>query len=238
MMTRRDPFPTTRWSLLIQMDSEDPDEQAEALREVCERYWYPLYGYVRSRGVSVEDAEDATQGFFEQLLRNESFRRMGGGEKGRMRTYLMCGMQNWLAKEHRRRTAKKRGGPVMVTMEGAEERLQAEPFHEETPEVLYERRWAEALLLAAHERLRADYESAGKGEVFRLLAPQIVRAVTGVPMAELAEALGLKEGHVRVMLHRLRKQMRVTLEEEVALTVRTPEELETELAHLFEILTR
>ena len=217
----------------------EPQTRETALREICQRYWRPLYSYCRCRGLGVEDAEDATQGFFEQLLRLEVFERMGTGGQGRMRSFLLTGMQNWLAKQHRHRTALKRGGAVLdlpLDFAGAEAAVALQVEDGKTPEVLYERRWAETLLLEARRQLKADYETAGKAEILRVLSPHLAGDEAAASMAEIGAELGVTEGHARVLLHRLRKHYRAALREEIARTVETEDEVEEEMRHLRRVL--
>ena len=61
-------FPTTRWSRVIRAgDPADPGARA-ALEELCRDYWFPLYAFVRRRGLSPSKAEDIVQGLLADLL--------------------------------------------------------------------------------------------------------------------------------------------------------------------------
>lgn len=233
-------FPETRWSLVLAAGGADPERRQEALTEICRQYWYPLYVYARSRGAGPEDAQDLTQGFFENLLGLGALGRMGGAECGRMRSFLLTGMQNWTRKELGRAKAERRGGGRVFSMDAlsAEERYRIEPVQSETPESLYERRWALLVVEQALGRLRRDYESAGKGALAELLIPLLSREDGRVPMAEVAAKAGVAEGHARVLLHRIRKHFRAALREEISQTVSGEAEVEQEMRHLQEILAR
>lgn len=233
-------FPKTRWSLVLAAGGTDQERRHEALTELCRQYWYPLYVYARSRGVGPEDAQDLTQGYFENLLKMGALGRMGGAECGRMRSFLLAGMQNWMRKEQGKARAVKRGCGQIFSMDAlsAEERYRIEPRQDETPESLYERRWAWMVVQQALVRLRRDYESAGKGVLAELLIPLLSRDDGRVPMAEVAAQAGVAEGHARVLLHRIRKHFRAALREEIAQTVSSVAEVDLEMRHLQEILTR
>lgn len=232
-------FPKTRWSLVLAASATNEVQRQAALAEICRQYWYPLYAYVRRRGTSPEDAQDLTQGFFEHLMALKAFERIGGSDFGRMRSFLLTAMQNWMTKQHHKDTAAKRGGGKVFSMDSlsAEERYLMEPSHSDTPEKLYERRWALLVLDQAVQRLRADYAAAGKSELAGLLIPMISRGDEKVSMAELAIQAGVTEGHARVLLHRIRKHFRAALREVVAQTVKGDIEVEEELRHLQRILT-
>ena len=234
-------FPQTRWSLLLAVGAGGEKDRETALAELCRQYWYPLYAYARRRGLSAEDAQDATQSFFEHLLSAQVFQRVGGKELGRLRSYLLTAMQRWLMKEHRKRSAQKRGGGVVDIRlnEGeGEQRYLREMSHEETPEALYERRWALDIIEQALAVLEADYERSGKGGLHAALSPWLTRSADQGELTQLAETMGLTAGHVRVHLHRLKKHFRAVLWDLVAATVATEEEVAEEMRHLQSVLTR
>lgn len=182
------------------------------------------------RGLAVADAEDATQSFFEQLLRREVFEKMNTEVRGKMRSFLLTGMQNWLMKNYRWRSAEKRGRAIAPLPLDDGRALQVEGG--ETPETLFDRQWAETLLLAARQQLEEDYSKAGKQEVFRHLAPYLAGDDAEMTMADLSAAMGVTAGHARVLLHRLRKHYRAALREEIGRTVEKEEDIEEEMLHL------
>lgn len=85
-------FQTTRWSLISQVRQDsDSGRVRAALGELCQRNWYPVYAFLRRRGIGVEDAQDLTQGFFQHLLTHDLISR-AQREKGRFRSFLLgCG---------------------------------------------------------------------------------------------------------------------------------------------------
>ena len=80
----RGAFPATRWSLVSSVRARHGDEPqaARALEYLCSIYWYPLYAFARRQGLGAEDAQDATQGFFEQLIDKQTF-HAADRERGR-----------------------------------------------------------------------------------------------------------------------------------------------------------
>lgn len=227
-------FPNTRWSLILAAGAADAGRDA-AVAELCRVYWYPLYAHARRTGKSPEDAQDLTQGFFEHVIEARVFERVEGADKGRLRSFLMRGLQNFMMKEHRDATRLKRGGGVMVVeldALAAEERLAQEPVTEESPERLFDRRWAQAVIEAAYARLKADYERAGKGVIFAVLAPLADKTDRVIAMTGVAAELGVTEGNARVMLFRLRKQFRASLQTEMMRTLTDDGDLKQEMEHL------
>ena len=173
-----------------------PSEQADrALAELCAGYWYPPYAYVRRRGYDAEDARDLTQAFFARLLERRGL-ASADPARGRFRSFLLTAMKNFLAGEWRRQAAAKRGGGAeVVSIDAADAagRYLAEPAHVRTPEALYERRWALALLERAVADVRRGYAARGQSELFDALKVYLGRDTAAVPYADLALRLGRNE---------------------------------------------
>jgi RNA polymerase sigma-70 factor (ECF subfamily) len=227
-------FRTTHWSVVLAAGRADSAAAREALERLCRAYWYPLYAYVRRRGCSPEDAEDVTQGFFAQLLARQDLATVSP-EKGRFRTFLLAALGHYLANEWRRAHRQKRGGgAAVVALDAlsAEERYRCEPVTAETPERLYDRRWAAAVMEQALAALREDYARTGRAELFERLKPALTGAAGGLARAELAVQLGISVGAVDVALHRLRRRYGEFIRTIIADTVSRPEDVDAEIREL------
>ena len=168
-------FASTHWSLVREAaDSEvESDIAARALTELCRTYWPPIYGYLRRRGYSLEDAQDLTQSFFAHLIENDTLRR-AARDKGRFRNFLLGALKLCLADDHTRRRALKRGGAVQfISMDdlAAEELHRQGMGHQLSADELLDARWAGALLERALARVRNDFLDASKAETFEALSP-------------------------------------------------------------------
>jgi DNA-directed RNA polymerase specialized sigma24 family protein len=178
------------------------------------------------------------QGFFALCLENNY---LGGADesKGRFRSFLLTMFKRFLAKEWHKSTAQKRGGSTrLVELDAltAEQRYALEPAERLTAEQLYERRWALTLLDNVLNRLRHEQEEAGRVEVFDQLKETLTSTGRNTPYVELARRLGVSEAAIKVTVHRLRRRYRELLEQEIAHTVRTPEEIADERRHLLKAL--
>jgi RNA polymerase sigma-70 factor (ECF subfamily) len=228
-------FATTRWSLVLAAGAGGSSEGVrKALTTLCETYWYPLYAFLRSRGSSVEDAQDLTQAFFARLLEKHDLRQADPA-RGRFRSFLLTSLKNFAANEHDREIAKKRGGGVPIVsleFESAEDRFQMEPPTHDTPERIFDRRWALTLLDRVLSRLKAEMADGGRQAQFERLKTYLTGDQPQLSYAQTAGELGMSEGAVKVAVHRLRRQFRDLLRDEIAQTVSSPEEIEDELRHL------
>lgn len=227
-------FHTTRWSLVRAAGAGAAPGSRAALEELCRLYWYPLYAYVRRAGHAPEDARDLVQGFFARFLDGSPLE--GLDEDSRFRAYLLGALRHHLADERERARTLKRGGAetlVSIELARAEERYAREPADPATPERLFERKWALAVLERALARLAQEEEACGRAERFGCLRPFLVASESGDPLGAAAETLGLSTGAARVAVHRLRRRYREFLLAEVARLVERPQDVEDELRALF-----
>lgn len=233
----RDYFATTQWTQVLHAGRSDSTSAREALGQLCQIYWYPLYAYARRRGNSPADAEDLTQGFFARLLELNSLAAVRR-EKGKFRSFLLASLNHYLSDEWDRARAQKRGHGRVISLDAnlAEERFSHEPADALTPEKLFEKKWAMTLLESVVQKLRGEHESAGKGALFTALKFSIAGDPGAESYAELASQLGMSETTLRVTIHRLRQRYRQLLRDEIARTVASEAEVDGEIRHLFAAL--
>lgn len=226
-----DPFLTTHWSLVRTAGGGDARGE-KALQELCSVYWYPLYAYIRRRGYSREDAEDMTQAFLGSLLARGDFRNTDP-QAGKFRAWLLAALKNFLANDHDRRTAAKRGGGFVhlsLDWTTADRQFQLAGPEGTGPEECFDREWARALLETVLRRLEEEWRDAGRTEQFARLKPCLT--VSGDMDAAAGEALGLSAVALRVAVHRLRRAYRKLLREEIAHTLGEGGNAEEELRAL------
>ena len=231
-------FPATRWTLVVAAGDPHRKEARSALVDLCENYWYPLYAYLRRRGYSADQAQDLTQEFFVRVLEGRYLDR-ASPEKGRFRSFILTSLKFFVADEADRNRAQKRGGGTVLSLEfsSGEDRYQREPAHDETPERIFERRWALSVLERVVERLRSEFIQHGRPEHFERLKVFLL-GQSDAPYAALAREMNTSEGALKVAIHRLRKRYRDLFRQEIADTVADPAEVESELRFLAAVLTR
>jgi len=242
----QDRFRTTRWSVVSAAGRWRPgqahEEVRRALGELAETYWPPLYAWARRRGAAPEEAADLVQGFFAELVEKGGLAARPD-ERARFRSFLATAFRRFVGHRAERERAQKRGGGrALLSLDAAalehEERTLAAllPAPGDDPERAFERRWAEALMRVALERLAEECARAGQAERFAALRPHLALDGEAAPHAEVARALGLSEGAVKVALHRLRRRYGELLRQEVAGTLADEAEVEAELADLISAL--
>ena len=230
-------FATTHWSVVLAAQGESAEADA-ALDKLCRTYWWPIYGFVRRQGYKPEEAQDLTQAFFARLLERRDLETVRQ-ERGRLRSYLLASVKNFLSKaRHREMTVKRGEGRPLISLDDllARERADQEPTHKLSADRIYERRWALTLLERVLVRLGAEYEGAGKLPLFDRLK-ELLAGESGQPsQAKIAAEMRMTENAVKQAFHRLRHRYRQLLHEEIAHTVAAQDDVEDELRHFISVL--
>jgi RNA polymerase sigma factor (sigma-70 family) len=228
-------FPTTQWTLVFSAGSAADPQNRDALAALCSSYWYPIYAYIRRRGSSAQDAQDLTQEFFTRVVEKRYMDR-ADPRKGRFRQFLLMCVNHFLADEWDRSQAQKRGGPLGPEPAWCEKLYEQEPADTETPERIFERRWALTLIERALEGVRDEFAADGRSADFEKLRVFLAGPGEGASYAETAAAMGVKQEALRMAVHRLRRRYRDRLRSEIARTVAAPEEVEPEIRYLLGVL--
>ncbi len=217
---------TTRWSIVLRAGNGS----LGALDDLCGAYWFPVYAFLRRRGLGAEDAAEQTQEFFTGLVRRKDLSRVDNDGR-RFRSWLFTAVRNH---HHNVRAKAETQRRKHVEVDDAEERFQRQVAPGLDPEQVFARQWALATLQTARERLRDQYAARGQESLYDAIAP----ALDGVskPYAEIAEALSMSEGSVKVAVHRLKKRFGTVLRDEVAETLDGPDEIDAELKQLLDAL--
>ncbi|HLP78564.1 MAG TPA: RNA polymerase sigma factor [Candidatus Paceibacterota bacterium] len=230
-----DIFATTHWTVVLAAGRRHTPQSDQALEDLCRAYWFPLYGYVRRRGHSKEDAEDLIQAFFERFLTRNYLEGLSA-ERGRFRAFLLASLKHFAINEWKKSQRQKRGGgetPFSLDWSTADTQFQVASTAEPSPDKAFDREWALALLAKVIERLRSECEADGRGNQFAELKIFLTAGKGALPHAEAAKRLGMDEAAVRVAVHRLRKRYRQLLRDEIAHTLSDPAQVDEEMRALF-----
>jgi len=232
-------FATTRWSVVIAAGRNSSPDSRGALESLCKVYWYPLYAYVRRRVPDVSEAQDLTQAFFAELL-EKNYVGTATPERGRFRAFLLTAFKHFLSKEWEKAKAQKRGGgraPIPLDFESADSSFCIEPASGLTAEQLYDQEWAVTLLGQIMERLKEEFERAGKARQFEELKGFIIGDHSGTTYSQAAARLDMSEAAAKKAGSRMRQRYRELLREEIAQTVTGPDQVDDELRNLFATLS-
>jgi len=229
-------FQTTEWPLLGALQRGD-DGAAE---ELVQRYWPPVYAYLRRKGIDRENAEELTQAFFTTVVLGRRLFQGADPRRGRLRSLVLTALGNFLRDEHRRDTVRGKGlelSPEAVTQE--EQWISRTPA--EPPDRAFDLRWAAELVAEALRRSEQHFLRTGRAghwKMFelRVVAPN-VRGLVPQTLAELAEEAGFAgPAAAAAAVQVVKDRTRALLQQVVAETVDNPAQLEAELMELKQVL--
>ena len=224
-------FTNTHWSIVRRAQ----DKSETALNALFTSYRDPLLVWLKARNYSHHDAEDLVQGFFAGLLRHDFLKKLNR-EKGRFRSFLITSLKNYLNDVRDKANAGKRGGghspDSLQETDG-----QGQPLHDPaaaaaTPDVEFDRAWAQTLLANSFHQLQSESARTGHAALCAALEPVMFADETAAPYRDIAGRLGMTEGAVAVAAHRIRARLRVILREEILQTVDNEADFQDELNYL------
>ena len=230
-------FDTTRWSLIHAAGGADSTAARQALAELCEAYWYPLYAYVRRQGHDADAARDSIQSFFVLLLERQDIQSLRP-ERGRFRSFLLASLRHFLDNQRIHEGALKRGGSTVILpleFDAAEARYREEPVDARTPETIFDRRWALALVDQVFSRIRLEWNAKGQAAEFDALKGCLMGEPPEGGYGALAHAIGVSEAVVKMNVHRLKRRFQRELRAAIADTL-TDDAVDDELRYLLNAL--
>ncbi len=227
-------FAHTRWTLVLRANTESPEGRT-ALSELCAAYYQPVFVFLRRMGFTEDVARDHAHTFFVHLL-ERGFPGVDP-QRGRFRSYLLGAVKYFVGDLNDRALREKRGGQVVhEIIDPADDysaALQVDDTSVPAMPQIFDREWAVAVMNRAVNALAAEH-AEGR---FAALRPWLMGDAAG-SQSETAEALGMSEGAFKVAVHRLRKQFRERLRQEVAQTVSDDPEIDDELRYLCSVLAQ
>ena len=226
-------FATTRWTLVREAAQGGSESARDALGALFLTYWRPLYRFARRQGKPPQDAEDLIQGFFTHLLSQNGL-RLADHERGRFRAFLLGSLKNFAANLWQHQHRLKRGGHaahLSLDWAAAETGLSLAPPDRRSPDRLFDRDWALALLDTVLDELARTEPDFARWKTWLSVKGD------AVPYARIAAEMNLTEGAARVALHRLRKRYREGLRRELGRTLASDALVDDEMRALFSALT-
>ncbi len=228
-------FLTTHWSLIEGVASADQDHRLALIGVLMDRYWKPVYCYLRRNGHTNEEAKDLTQGFFHEVVLERRLAEKADPAKGRFRSFLLMALNRYLA-NMRKHEARQRRMPAgkLVPLEMIEPPELSQLVAESDPEDCFNYAWVSALLERVLEDLEGDCHRDGKTAHWhlfhdRVLAP-ILERTDRVPLADLCTRYGIEdEAQASNMVVTVKRRFQKLLREHLRKSVMSEELLADEL---------
>jgi RNA polymerase sigma-70 factor (ECF subfamily) len=221
----RDAFAATRWSLITRFRASADDGSSRALGELCARYRYPVYSYLRACAHAPPIALDIAGSFLRHVRSSLPGRDALDGQQ--FRDFLLARLRDFLVADWR---AVVEGDAGAEDADGAEleRRYARDRATARTPEAAFQRAFALEVVLRAFERLREEACATGHGAMYDALGPFIARDPANDECEAIATLLHTRPLAIVVALKRLRQRLHELASEELADTVSSADELARE----------
>ncbi len=233
-------FMTTPWTDIVRMKELPPRERRRRLGFLIDRYWQPVYFYIRRTGRSNADSKDLTQAFFAKVIETGLIDRTDP-VKGRFRNYLLKSLSRFISDKHVRDAGSKPvfpPGTLFVEKMSNAEIPALKPSHDSTPEKEFNRQWVVSLLNTILLRLKQMCEKRGSSDTFKVFERRFVHRDPSTYGAneQIARDMGITARQVESHYKKALRWYRYLLREEVATCVEKQSEIEEEIRDLWRIL--
>lgn len=235
-------FRTTHWTEILDARTLDDERHREAVGLLLERYWKPVYCYLRRRGYGNEDAKDLTQGFFQEVVLGRDLIGRADRTKGRFRTFLLASLDHYAASVHRAEVRQKRSPEGAVfSFDTTRDDVFPEPADSASPEEAFHHAWAAAVLDHALADARESLEAGGRGSHWQAFKARILEPIYADAPApsldDLCRSLGIEdEEKASNMIITAKRAFQAALRRQVRQFVGSDADVEQEIRDLIGIL--
>ena len=237
-------FPTTDWGLFAQVREGNSAAKRAALEIVARRYWKPVFFFLKVSGQDQESAKDMTQAFFADWIENDVFGR-ADASKGRFRAFMRSCLKRFVSNQRRAAEAQKRkpaAGLLSLDELMDKTEMPFTPADPVTPEMIFDRAWANELVQRVLRRLEQECRRGTKAKHFDIFARRIIRPILeGTPapsLSDLGREHGISEKEAGNHLLTARRAYQRLLRDEIRLCARSEDEVSAEVREVFRALQR
>jgi len=157
----KEKFLTTHWSLVEDVKQKGDQEQA-LMNLLIQRYWKPVYCYLRRKGYPNEQVKDLTQSFFQEVVLNRHLIERADSALGSFRSLLLHALNQFLIDEQRKEVAQKRiPKDKLVSLDIKDIEILTESVQSLDPEDSFNYAWRVDLLGRALNEVKEHYITQG-----------------------------------------------------------------------------
>ncbi len=228
-------FLTTHWSLIKETGSSDEQNNQALVSLLLNRYWKPVYCYLRRKGYNNEQAKDLTQGFFHEVVLGQKLIEKADAAKGRFRSLLLIALNRYLGDVRERETAQKRiPKGQFVSIDKVDPPEIPKSMTESAPEQTFNYAWVSALLEQVLEKVEHECRQDGKDVHWAIFCDRVLSPIMdrGNPpsLKEIAAKYGISdESKASNMMVTVKRRLQVALKQHLRESVTSEEYLAGEL---------
>ena len=236
-------FLTTHWSLIDNIQASHDKDRA-LIKLLLQRYWKPVYCYLRRKGFNNEDTKDLTQGFFHEVVLNRQLIQRSDQAKGRFRSFLLHAVNQYIINQRAKQTATIRiPRDKLVSLESIDPSELPEDMSACEPDASYNYAWVSALLDQVLAAVKQNCSEEGLQTHWEFFNARIVEPIlTGEPIPPLSEIcthLGVEDTRrASNMIITVKRRFREMLRRHIRNTVISTDQVEEELDEIISFLPK
>jgi DNA-directed RNA polymerase specialized sigma24 family protein len=181
-------FLTTHWSLIEKAQSNEQGNRA-LIGLLLNKYWKPVYCYLRRKGYDNEQAKDLTQGFFHEIVLGRGLIEKADQSKGRFRSFLLLALNRHLINIKQQESAQKRiPREMLVRLDHVELPDLPASLVQSAPEETFNYAWVSALLEQVLKEVQKKCSNRDLTIHWQVFRDRVV-----LPILNRTEPLSMKE---------------------------------------------
>jgi len=234
-------FLTTHWSLIDDIQAGHDKDRA-LIKLLLQRYWKPVYCYLRRKRFNNEDAKDLTQDFFHEIVLKRRLVQRSDQAKGRFRSFLLHALNQYIINQRAKQTTTIRiPQDKLVSLESIAPSELPENTSICEPDASYNYAWVSALLDRVLAAVKQSCNEEGLQTHWELFHSRIVEPIlTGAPVPPLSEVcarLGVEDTRrASNMMITVKRRFRETLRKSIRNTVISTDQVDEELDEIIRFL--
>jgi len=239
----RETFLTTHWSLIEGIQSNEDRDRA-LINLLLERYWKPVYCYLRRKGYGNEEAKDLTQGFFHEVVLNRHLVDRADSSRGRFRALLLHALNQYLIDERRKEAAWKRiPKDKLVPLDMVDPPDLPQAVSQLDPEDCFNYAWKSALLDQTLSEVETQCLEQGMDAHWHAFRDRVLQPtldhIQPPALAEICARYGIAdESKASNMIITVKRRFQAALQRNLRTTVASEDGMEEELQEILRFLPR
>jgi RNA polymerase sigma-70 factor (ECF subfamily) len=239
----REAFLTTHWSLVEHIQSED-DKDRMLIGLLLDRYWKPVYCFLRHKQCDNEQAKDLTQGFFHEVVLNQNLIQRADQTKGRFRTFLLHALDQYLLNEKRKQATQKRHPRgKLVSFDAIDPPALPEAVSRLNPEDSYNYAWTASMLDQVLSEVEAKCLEDGLEVHWRVFQDKVVEPILGEisapSFAEICRTYGISDPKTAAnMVTTVKRRVQKALNQFLRNTATSDDEMQKEFSEMVQFFSK
>jgi RNA polymerase sigma-70 factor (ECF subfamily) len=231
-------FLTTNWSLIGQAGSGDEDSSRTLIGLLMNRYWRPIYCYLRRKGYGNEQSKDLTQGFFHEVVLGHHLIEKADPAKGRFRSFLLIALNRYLINVRNEETAQKRiPKEKLVPLDMVEPAALPQTVAQSAAEDCFDYAWVSTLLERVLEEVESKCHEDGKTVYWYVFRDRVLQPIldrTNPPtLKEICAKYGIEDDtKASNMIVTVKRRFQVSLRRHVRGSLTSDDQVNGELEEI------